>query len=264
MEFYQSEDRPLISGADNPLVTIIVGENKTAFTIHASLLINSSEFFRAALQGGFSEAGTKTITFHDESPTTIQLFKHWLYHEQFPDLEKGDNLEMWQLFEGPNDRGATKSHQLVELYVFAEMYQVSYLKGNILRALYKHVFIESPAYRWKLPRGQTLHYAFDHLPAGAPLLRLLADAYYWRGYACDYKEGDSDEFPIKFLLAVARRYADKPSRVRPAGTKRRRGPFIGDYLDDEDLNLNDILRSKGWKVHGSNDDCKSIGDLLTK
>ncbi|KAF2449204.1 hypothetical protein P171DRAFT_480311 [Karstenula rhodostoma CBS 690.94] len=74
---------PRISSASPIFATVFVGSSKARFVVHEELLAHYSEFFRAALQGGFAEAETKTITLDDVAPHTFELFVHWLYYQRF-------------------------------------------------------------------------------------------------------------------------------------------------------------------------------------
>ena len=49
------------------------------FVVREDLLTHYSEFFRAALTGGFKEAADKIVTLKDEDPDVFGVFVHWLY-----------------------------------------------------------------------------------------------------------------------------------------------------------------------------------------
>ncbi|KAL8731021.1 MAG: hypothetical protein Q9166_003672 [cf. Caloplaca sp. 2 TL-2023] len=66
----------LLSG---PMVTILVGRNRTPYLVHREVLCNRSAHFRAALQGQFKEAQTRQIEFLEEHEYTFKLFLHWVY-----------------------------------------------------------------------------------------------------------------------------------------------------------------------------------------
>ncbi|KAF1967691.1 hypothetical protein BU23DRAFT_573000 [Bimuria novae-zelandiae CBS 107.79] len=89
--------RPRISA--NPTFTIvIVGEKETKFVVHEGFLTHYSDYFRAALQRGFKEAETKTVTLKEEHSATFELFVHWVYHQRFPDASEGDDGQLVELF----------------------------------------------------------------------------------------------------------------------------------------------------------------------
>ena len=94
------------------IITVLVGPNKNRFCIHENLLKLHSDYFRAALEGTWKEAITKTFTLSDENPDVFNLFVHWLYHM------KSD----WSTASKDNDI----EFLLVEAYLFAERRAVSY------------------------------------------------------------------------------------------------------------------------------------------
>jgi hypothetical protein len=61
-----------------------VGPKLTPFHIHTSLLTSQSPYFRAALQGAFSESTSKSITLDDVGLEHFQLLVSWLYTSTIP------------------------------------------------------------------------------------------------------------------------------------------------------------------------------------
>ncbi|KAJ4384631.1 PAB1 binding protein [Didymella sp. IMI 355093] len=64
--------------------TLFIGPKLTPFSIHTSLLVSQSPYFRAALTGPFVESKTKTITLDDVSPDHFSLLVSWLYTSAVP------------------------------------------------------------------------------------------------------------------------------------------------------------------------------------
>lgn len=60
------------------LVTVLVGPEKHRFDVHRALVCASSDFFQAALNGGFKEQGGE-INLPDQETKTFKFFVHWLY-----------------------------------------------------------------------------------------------------------------------------------------------------------------------------------------
>lgn len=83
------------------IVVITAGPDKKPFFLHKGLLLQSSPYFRAALEGGFKEADLQTskslletvigegiltprwiaVEWPEEDPTIVDMFKIWLYSE---------------------------------------------------------------------------------------------------------------------------------------------------------------------------------------
>lgn len=64
--------------------TLLIGPKLTPFSIHTSLLVSQSPYFRAALTGAFIESKSKTITLDDVSPDHFSLLVAWLYTSAIP------------------------------------------------------------------------------------------------------------------------------------------------------------------------------------
>lgn len=187
------------NSARNPkLATILVGEEQERFIVHESVLTHYSEFFRAALTGGFAEATEKTVKLEGEDAETFEFFVHWLYYQRFPDKDKCDNpglVERFYYCDYPNDDIAVK------LYVFGDKYGIERLRWDSLDLLFRVMELENSL----LPGNSTITYAFEHLNHQDPLCRLLVDLF------PVYDKPDPEGFHqwyvcVPFLQAVWCRY----------------------------------------------------------
>ncbi|KAL1591647.1 hypothetical protein SLS60_011645 [Paraconiothyrium brasiliense] len=199
----------LYSGVNQSFATVVVGTEEATFVVHEALLTHYSEFFRAALQGGFQEAKTKTVTLKDDSSSTFELFVHWLYHERLPNARK-DDAQVVQLFSIQGDKPVEpskaeakehlcKSKRLVHLYVFGNTYQAAQFKTATLRSLFKHLHKVGGIF----PRRSTIAYAFTKLPNNDPLCRLLVDFYCLNE---DTFSGQGTDHNANFLYEVTKRW----------------------------------------------------------
>jgi len=66
------------------IITLYVGPTRKKFTVHKSLICDSSEFFKKAFTGGFLEGQQGTIDLGEDSPEAVSLFIHWLYSSTVP------------------------------------------------------------------------------------------------------------------------------------------------------------------------------------
>lgn len=98
---------------------IVVGDTKPGFIVHASVLIQSPVLL-AMCEGQFEEAVTHKITLHDDNPADFSLMLEYLYTGDFP-FEGSDNLEL--------------EHQLADLYIMADKYQLQSLKDLVIAKL---------------------------------------------------------------------------------------------------------------------------------
>ncbi|PNS21414.1 hypothetical protein CAC42_1193 [Sphaceloma murrayae] len=61
------------------MATVLVGPNQVRFVLHTDLLVATSPFFAAALQGHFTESSSQTVTLPEEKPDIFEWFVQWLY-----------------------------------------------------------------------------------------------------------------------------------------------------------------------------------------
>jgi hypothetical protein len=102
-------------------VLLLVGEPRTSFRIHQSLLFATSHFFTANLTTGFAETTTQTIALPEEEADTVELFVHWIYHGL-----------RWPLSCLTSDRFV----QLAKLYAFADRVGVVRLMNDVVWELF--------------------------------------------------------------------------------------------------------------------------------
>ena len=64
-------------------VDIFVGESKHLWRIHKLLLVDSSDFFKKALNGHFREGKEQRISFEEDSSAAFTIYVQWLYTGTF-------------------------------------------------------------------------------------------------------------------------------------------------------------------------------------
>ena len=110
------------------IVSVYVGEAKTLFQLHQSVLTRHSKLFSAAFNGTFHEATTKCI--HLPEVEDLEIFRryvHWMY--------SGDIITM-----GPDEvqsRGFSPKQQerLARLYFLADHLENAYLRNAVMTML---------------------------------------------------------------------------------------------------------------------------------
>ncbi|KAF2743674.1 hypothetical protein M011DRAFT_480617 [Sporormia fimetaria CBS 119925] len=98
--------------------TIHVGTPSTPFTLHSSLLIKNSPYFRAALTGPFQESTTQTITLPDIHPSTFELLVTYLYTRSISPLPFKDSKPAY--------------YTLLHLYILADRLCIESLRNTIV------------------------------------------------------------------------------------------------------------------------------------
>ncbi|MDI1488150.1 MAG: hypothetical protein OHK93_007424 [Ramalina farinacea] len=132
-------------------VSLVVGEKKTKFHIHAHKLSEVSTFFRAALESGFREAGERMITL-SEDVETVDCFVQWVYHQKI------------RVSENRN----------CDLYIFADKYDIPDLKRYALTKLFRIIWKCRPPAPFKVENW------YQHTSATSGLRLLIRDWYFWK------------------------------------------------------------------------------------
>lgn len=156
------------SSPDPVFATILVGPDKKRFIVHETVLVHHSEYFRAALTSGFSEAKDKTITIEDACAETFEFFVHWLYYQRVPSKKNHDNPELVNRFyhkDRPNDEN------LAKLYIFADAHQVPTLRKALIAEIFARL-VNPVGVRMSV---SAIENAFEHLQVKDTLCRLLVN-----------------------------------------------------------------------------------------
>ncbi|KAF2431847.1 hypothetical protein EJ08DRAFT_732933 [Tothia fuscella] len=149
---------PTVILSDNTMMTVTVSDDanstdKEDFVIPQEYLTAVSQYFENAFQGSFREAAEKKLHFLTE-------------------LRDADGEDY--VYQPEAD---AKQHELLEIYIFADVYDIPQLRRDILDAfiLYQE---ESPS----MCHQVTVEKAYASLPDGSPMLSFLVHAHaLWTG-----------------------------------------------------------------------------------
>ncbi|KZM24652.1 uncharacterized protein EKO05_0007088 [Ascochyta rabiei] len=75
-------------------VTVIVGEEQTAYFVHESHITPQSDFFKNALKGEWEEKTTRTVRLPDCDSTSFNIYLNWLYTGRVCITQEGDEKEV--------------------------------------------------------------------------------------------------------------------------------------------------------------------------
>jgi len=147
------------------MVTICVGKgDKTKeFQGHRGLLCHYSSYFKGALEGGFKEAESRTVTLPEDDVEVFEIFFSWLYTRSLFKREH-DNLSIplsWSL--------------LLQVHCFADMRGVPRLQNMSSDAI-----IDKVANEWRFPHNR-FAYIYANTPHKAPLRTLAVDMIIFTG-----------------------------------------------------------------------------------
>lgn len=72
------------------VISVLVGEAAESFIVHQDLICASSEFFRAAVSQGRTEAEAKKVHLHEQNPAAFNIYLDWLYDGERDVVEMND------------------------------------------------------------------------------------------------------------------------------------------------------------------------------
>lgn len=161
----------------------IEGNNQPTITVHTTLLCHFSPYYRAAIEGGFSERDNEFFDI-DVDARTLEIAVFWMYSCRM----------------SPAEDGATLLEELVKVYLFADKYDFLALRRDVFA---RWLCADTPTL---LVGFATINLAYACLPANSPLLRFLAMTYihHWKVPKGDEPERIEDlkTAPAAFLAAV--------------------------------------------------------------
>jgi hypothetical protein len=181
--------------------TVLVGESEEPFVVHEHLLTHHSEFFRAALTGGFKESKDKVVKLHETDPFIFECFVHWLYYQRFPSASKGDDETLVQSWEATSEDGILTTN-LIKMYILADSRIVPALQRQVVDRLFRRI------HEVDLPTRDDVVYAFENLKSNSPLCRFLVDVGIHYGWydANGIKQSEAkghEHWPAEYLFAFA-------------------------------------------------------------
>lgn len=168
-------------------VDIFVGAEKTKFTIHKALLLDSAPFFKAALDGHFREAEEERLYLPTQDASVFERFQLWLYTGESHAL--ADSLK------------ERSSVAIINLYIFADEYGIFDLLNTTMDLL-----VARRQGMKRLLEGRS-RYIYENTVPSSPLRRLLVDVvaqdkHLWKRF----EDSDSvTEHPVEFIADVIKR-----------------------------------------------------------
>lgn len=221
-----------------PMATIVVEGDSLSpsprYIVHEYLLVHYSPFFKAALQGNFAEAESKTVTLNAH-PIDIEHCLFWIYHQRFPDkdLDDSDVVDQWSL-DYEIDKGAHRNVQMISLYLFCDKYDVPDLKAALIDELFTLIAFRESA----LPTASSTKDVFDKLPDNDPLCQFLVDVHCLFASVNVWNRSEATDFPWAFVSCVLARYTGFAQRglLRKVDFKRC------DYHGHQDQHERDCCR----------------------
>ena len=190
--------------------------------VHENLLCTASPVFKAALQGGFEETSTKTVTVREVDASTIDDFLYWLYHEK---CKSTNDLVRY-----------------AKLNKLADMYDIAWLKYDAGLATLDSIqaFVDSSAREGFVPPFVNQVYANS---APDDTIRKVLVAIYVHTFRATFYETAENkqclsgclEFGSDVAIEMGRNLTGLASSYRSYTVKASIFPKPGDKLETEDI-----------------------------
>jgi len=167
------------------------GQKQKTFEIYKGLLSYYSDYFRAALNGRFSEAQEGVISLPTEDAEIFGYFKNWVYTHK---LTTGEESDLKALAE----------QTIRRIYVFADRRQIPLLGNECLNLVHSKI-----ADTWTLSHGD-VPYLYEHLLPGNGLRRFMIDSYAVTMNQAENGFLDGDEWTLDSLRELTKALVTRP------------------------------------------------------
>ncbi|KAF2122617.1 hypothetical protein BDV96DRAFT_639194 [Lophiotrema nucula] len=231
MERFSIRDAPPIG---TKVVTVVVGTEPELedFTVHEELLRRSSDFFNAALNNDWAEAGERLIRLPTGQPASFYIYVQWLYSARL--FSKGTLSQATSSTAGNNQEWTS----LIQCYFLANYLQDVDFKDTLMDALMQWT-AEVP----QLNRNATVVSAkeiYDNTEDGSPLRKFFVDLSVWKVEGSVWENEEGATLPYDFLRAVT---IGLSRRLQP-------GQTLQDVIDEKNGTCH-------YHAHGNNPCYKS-------
>ena len=199
-----------------PATIVHLSLNGELYPIHESFLTAVSPYFKDVLQQPSEDSSDRCLDVEDIAPVAIVIFCEWLYSRALRRPNGQAYFCQWTgsgrlADENALAMDAQVKEELIEVYIFADRYDIPQLRRDVLNAFMRTVIGNSASF----PGPGQIKHAYDHLASSTPLVRFLIDtfSYAWNGLGLG---GECRDYPPEFILAVLskilRAPAQKPTR----------------------------------------------------
>jgi hypothetical protein len=166
------------------------------------------------------ETHEKKMTLDKEDTGVFELFRHWVWHREFPNGSHYSDPFLVELWKG------SEMTRLVQLNIFADHYDVPCLHRDTVDKMFNHVRNKSKA----VPGRKEFDLAFTWLPDDSPMCRLIVDLRCYYDSSDSYDALDEETLPPAALLCLLRRYAHiAHGNIRPRRSMNNYKLDVCDY-----------------------------------
>ncbi|KAI4932816.1 hypothetical protein J4E85_003216 [Alternaria conjuncta] len=196
--------------AQDPIFAIVeVGDTKTKYHIHRSLLIEHSDYFKKALNGPWKEAQEGVVKLEDVECSTFSVFIDWVYTQRLPKKNAA-----WCDKNEAIETGKAQLAQ-VKALVFGDRILSPMFYKAVRDSLIEHIISNGAFYR-------AVIHGFAHLAKDHAILDLFVEVQ-CRRFHDSYDTVENGELelqaslPPDFLMRMVVRYSKIAEPVLPEG-----------------------------------------------
>lgn len=182
------------------VATILVGPDEHQFKVHEALLSYSSDFFRAALRGNFTEGRDMIVSLPDATSAIFDLFVQWLYnHNGCWERKSYSGLTTLSNFRVGDEIRALNLTEYADLFHLAD-----YLACPTLQRDIQQMFEMGNTGCQECPNANEITYVYENFEkrgSGAFFINFVVQFFTESAPLSAY--GQPDEYPIAFWTDIA-------------------------------------------------------------
>lgn len=173
-------------------ITVVVGEEKKEYILHKAYATKSSDFFKSATTGNWTEAKLKKVVLPSHDPSLFDVYIQWLY----TGVIAAENLKVTTTSHGTKDPTGIQRYQcLMKLYELGY-----YLMDTVFRNAVVTAVLDFQYKVAKTPGLPSINILWPQTPEDCSMKRLIT-----RWWAMGAQESNMvDTFPTEFLHALVK------------------------------------------------------------
>ena len=230
--------------SNSRVATLVVGPESKEFSVHQHLLCESSDFFKAALEGQLQESASTTVRLPEDKFEIIDYFVEWLYTQRSPPFEAVGLTTTLSTREEAN----RQYEGVIELYEFAQRVICLELKKDVIDKMFTTFQTVSlqVGKRW-FPIPKTINQLYETTTSTSPFRRFFVhwccfgfQPTFWKRAVAQELLYKTPAFAVDAAIALALRCSDE-------GKQLNFSQLTASYFYDDDMK----------NIAGSGDDTKT-------
>lgn len=133
---------------DTTAIEITVGpkDEEVTWILPKELLTHDSDFFKAAFNGTFAEAKSRSISMPEDNPKAFRLFVQWLYFRDITLYDVSEWLEAWIL----GDKLGNIAFRDCAMTILVKKHEEMFIRSTTVATAYRKSVLRSKLRKWAL------------------------------------------------------------------------------------------------------------------